>query len=100
MKKRLLIPVISSLCALFLFSSCKKGEAIENQAPETYTAISAINLSGENRLNSLVTLQWWGTDPDGVVSGYEFSFDQQTWFYTENQDSTFLFSINAGSDTI
>jgi hypothetical protein len=65
MKKRLLIPVISSLCALFLFSSCKKGEAIENQAPETYTAISAINLSGENRLNSLVTLQWWGTDPDG-----------------------------------
>lgn len=100
MKKRLLIPVISSLCALFLYSSCKKGEAIENQAPETYTAISAINLSGENRLNSLVTLQWWGTDPDGVVNGYEFSFDQQTWFYTENQDSTFLFSINAGSDTI
>lgn len=100
MKKQTLFKVISSLCALFLFVTCKKGEALENQAPETYTTISAINLSGENRLNSLVNVKWWGTDPDGIVEGYEFSFDQQTWFYTLEQDSSFLFTINAGSDTV
>lgn len=100
MKNQVFIPIISSLCALFLFTECKKGEVLENKAPETFTSVSAINLTGENRLNSLVTLRWWGTDPDGIVSGYEFSFDQTTWFFTEDQDSTFLFSIGAGSDTI
>lgn len=85
---------------LLVNSSCKKGTEIDNEAPSTFTSIQAINLTGENRLNSLVTLKWWGTDPDGVVKGYEISFDEQTWIYTESQDSTFLFSINAGSDTV
>lgn len=80
--------------------ACKKGELHENQAPETFTSVEAINLSGEHRLNSLVTLKWWGTDPDGIVEQYEFSFDQQTWYVTTEQDSTFLFTITAGSDSV
>lgn len=87
-------------CFLLALNACKKGVEIENEAPNTFTSIQAINLTGENRLNSLVTLKWWGSDPDGVVKGYEISFDQETWVYTPSQDSTFLFSINAGSDTI
>lgn len=70
-----------------------------NQAPETQIAIEAINLSGDDRLNSIVSLSWYGTDPDGYVVGFEFSFDQQNWFYTNQQDSTFQFSISSGSDT-
>ena len=81
-------------------SGCKKGEQLENQPPETYTSVASINLTGEDRLNSVITLEWWGTDPDGTVEGYEVSFDQSTWSYTEDQDSTFQFSINAGSDTV
>lgn len=88
-------------CAcLTLVGACKKGSKFDNELPETHTSVEAINLNGENRLNSLVTLRWWGTDPDGVVDGYEFSFDQQEWFFTTDQDSTFLFAITEGSDTI
>lgn len=88
------------LCLLLAFSQCKKGDPIDNQAPETFTSVEAINLSGENRLNSVIELQWWGTDPDGVVAGFEISFDQEIWTFTPNQDSTFKFSIDAGSDTV
>lgn len=88
------------LFLLFLVWGCKKGTLLENQPPETYTSIRSINLYGEDRLNSVITLQWWGTDPDGTVAGYELTFDQTIWTYTEEQDSTFQFSINAGSDTI
>ena len=87
-------------CALLFSSACKKDEPKDNSAPETITSVEAFNLTGENRLNSLVKLEWYGTDPDGYVVGYEFSFDQETWYYTESQDSTFLFSITAGSDTL
>jgi hypothetical protein len=83
-----------------LLIRCKDGTKEANEAPLTFTSVQAINLTGEDRLNSLVTLRWWGTDPDGVVKGYEFSFDEETWYFTEEQDSTFLFSINAGSDTV
>ena len=91
--------VFSSLCALLLFS-CNKGNQLDNLLPQTSISLESINLSGENRLNSLITLNWHGTDPDGNVTGYEFSFDQTEWFFTINQDSTFLFTIGAGSDTI
>lgn len=87
--------------SLYGLSACRKsGNLLPNQAPETSTSVSEINLTGENRLNSLVKLSWWGSDPDGYVVGYEFSFDQETWVFTENQDSTFLFSIPKGSDTV
>lgn len=88
------------LIMLFAFSSCKKEEEKLNQAPETDIAIQEINLSGEDRLSSLVRLRWWGTDPDGVVNNYEISFDQVEWISTPLQDSTFQFVISAGSDTV
>ena len=104
--RRILKPLLAqallglSFCAIFFTSACKKDEPKENLAPETITSVEAFNLTGENRLNSLVTLQWYGTDPDGYVTGYEFSFDNETWYFTRSQDSTFLFSISAGSDTL
>lgn len=61
--------------------------------------MESINLSGGDRLNSLVEVKWWGTDPDGYIVGYEFSFDQLTWYKTIEQDSLFRFSITEGSDT-
>lgn len=88
------------LALSFVPFSCKKGEPLANQKPETHISVEAINLTGEDRLNSLVELKWWGSDADGYIQGFEISFDQVDWTYTEEQDSTFLFAINAGSDTV
>lgn len=86
-------------CFLFLVA-CDKGEKDFNQSPETQFSIKEINLTGENRLNSVVRLSWYGKDPDGYVKGYELSFDNNAWSYVTNQDSTFRFSISAESDTV
>lgn len=86
---------------LLVFFACKKdeGNLALNQSPDTIISIEEINLSGDDRLNSLVSLSWSGFDNDGYVKGYEISLDNINWFYTTSQDSTFQFSITSGSDT-
>lgn len=80
--------------------SCREEEELKgNQSPNTTFSIEEINLSGERRLNSIVRLSWYGTDPDGYVVGYELSQDGQNWTYTNKQDSTFQFSFSSGTDT-
>jgi hypothetical protein len=74
---------------------------MENRAPDTFISVSEINLSGENRLNSTVSLNWFGADPDGVVLSYDLSIDGgKSWWNTKAEDSTFIFSITENSDTI
>ncbi len=85
--------------SILLLFSCKKGELLDNQAPQTLLFLTAINLTGTDRLNSVVTMHWTGEDGDGYVKSYEFSFDAQNWVKTTVQDSTFRFSISGGSDT-
>ena len=86
--------------ALLLFlAACDKGEELANEAPDTQFSLKEINLSGENRLNSIVSLTWSGNDPDGYVKGFELSRDGVQWEFTTKQDSTFRFSLIAGSDT-
>ena len=90
---------IPILVALLFTLSCRKGELNTNKAPETQISVSAINLSGDDRLNSEVRLSWFGTDLDGFVEGFEISLDQQNWDYTTTQDSTFIFPLGVGQDT-
>ena len=78
---------------------CDRGEAIDNIAPETHLAVKSIERFGADRLNSKVSMSWYGTDVDGYVTGYELSLDGTTWKHSTKQDSVFLFSIPAGSDT-
>lgn len=92
--KYFLIGIYSS----FLLS-CDKGKEVPNIPPETKTTLESINLSGENRLNTVVNIQWSGTDKDGYIKNYEISFDKITWTSTQLQDSIFKFSIPAGGDT-
>lgn len=82
-----------------LISGCERGEALENQAPDTHLAVKSIERSGADRLNSKVQMSWYGTDIDGYITGYALSLDSLNWKLTTSQDSTFLFSIPAGSDT-
>lgn len=92
-KYTFLIVAFSTLLA------CDKGEEKGNLAPDTTFSIESINLTGVNRLNSIVRLTWYGSDPDGYVKGYELSQDGINWDFTTVQDSTFRFSISSGSDT-
>ncbi|MEM6262293.1 MAG: hypothetical protein AAGI38_07285 [Bacteroidota bacterium] len=90
------------LCLLLVSAfliSCKEGEKLANQAPETQIFLEEINLSGNDRLNSVVRMHWSGEDPDGYVAGYELSFDAQAWSFVTVQDSQFRFNIPPGSDT-
>lgn len=80
--------------------ACKKGELKPNEAPETKISVTEIDLTGEDRLSSEVTLHWSGTDIDGYVKGFEISFDNSTWTFVTDQDSTFNFSLSPGSDTV
>lgn len=95
--KKFAVAVLLSL--VILGSGCDKGEKLDNQLPETILSLEKINLMGDDRLNSIVELHWYGTDKDGYVTGYEFSFDNVNWEATTKQDSIFQFTIPAGSDT-
>ncbi len=94
--KRLSTWVLSLFVLIF---SCKKGEKVPNASPNTTIGIEAINLQGENRLNSTVSLSWFGTDIDGYVEYYEIKIDDGDWIATNTQDSTFLFDINPNADS-
>ena len=91
--------LIISFLVLIALSGCKKGALLDNQVPDTKIYLDTIALEGPDRLNSVVTLHWSGTDVDGFIKGYDLSFDGLTWFFTTRTDSTFIFSISSGSDT-
>ena len=82
-----------------LFSACDEGTPFENLPPETHLFLKEIKLSGEDRLNSVVTLHWSGEDQDGYVVAYMISLDEDNWETVEVQDSTFRFDLMPGSDT-
>lgn len=85
------------LMVAFFLSGCNKGEKRENQPPETLLVPREVNLSGEQSLITRVRLHWFGTDPDGYISGYKVSVNGGPVFFTEKTDSIFLFPIPEGS---
>lgn len=96
---RYLILFTSFISLMYVSSSCVRGDKLANKAPDTSISIDSISLSGEDRLNSNISLSWYGTDADGYIAGYEISLNNIDWAYTTTQDSTFIFDIPAGSDT-
>lgn len=87
------------LALVLAVSACKKGSPFDNELPDTRISIESINLVGEDRLRSEVELNWFGSDVDGYVTGFEISFDSENWSYTTSNDSTFNFSLPLGVDT-
>lgn len=81
-------------------SSCKKGDPLINQPPDTQLFIESIDLTGEDRLNSTVRLSWFGSDPDGYVAYYEYSLDNESWTTINKRDTVFKFDIGPGNDSI
>jgi hypothetical protein len=100
---------IRSLILLFFVTgaliSCKdssiSGTPGENIPPNTYLTLDGINRSDDNRLVSQVRIRWWGDDPDGFITGYEFAIQDTTegnWTFTTKTDSIFVLPIPLGND--
>lgn len=86
------------------------GTASENAAPETELAVRSADLRedlGGRRLISTVAVAWSGTDPDGVVTGFDvrsYQVDaapgpEAGWARTTRRDSTLLLEIPLGAST-
>lgn len=88
---------------VWLVTACDtsfQGDVKGNQPPETYTTIDTIIRTGVDRLNSEVHIRWWGDDPDGIVVGFEYTFDQTNWRFIDKNDSVFVLSPPPGQDTV
>ncbi|MGB3017438.1 MAG: hypothetical protein WBC65_06505 [Ignavibacteria bacterium] len=90
-----ILPVLLILSFLFSCEDPTSGK-IENLAPQTYLSIFPDSTIAPG--STLITIRWWGDDPDGFITGYRVSFDSVNWGYTTDNDSTFALSIN-GSDS-
>lgn len=96
--------ILSILIAASLLTvSCKdtgvQGTVKDNLLPKTYLTLDGVNRPDDNRLNSQVRIRWWGDDPDGFVTGYEFNINNTGWRFTKTTDSTFVLPIPSGNST-
>ena len=91
--------LLLGLLLIGMLSSCEDSQPAPNQPPDTRLSVDTIKLSGENRLQSTVTLKWSGTDQDGFVKGYEYRFADRDWEFVTTTDSTFRFLVEEGDQT-
>ncbi|HBH07042.1 MAG TPA: hypothetical protein DDX92_10625 [Flavobacteriales bacterium] len=89
-----------STFVLLLLGCERQGDRFTNREPDTIITPIEINLTGENRLNSVIFISWTGTDQDGFIKGFEISLDNQNWAFTEEYDSIFRFELESGADTL
>ena len=86
------------------------GSAADNRAPETELAVRSNDLREDldgRRLISTVDVAWSGTDPDGVVTGFDVRSYQANaspapedgWNRTARRDSTIRLEIPLGAST-
>ncbi len=90
----------------FLIASCDSGlggNSKENLPPSTFLTVKEINLPEGEYLVSQVNISWWGDDPDGYITGYEFyigdaaAASDADWEFTTRTDSTFILPIPEGN---
>lgn len=75
-----------------------QGVRKDNLPPRTFLTLESVDRADDNRLNSQVRIRWWGDDPDGFVTGYEFSIQNGPWQFTTSTDSLFILPIPVGND--
>lgn len=85
-------------CGFVILQGCTDvPEGINaNLSPETYLSLFPDSIISPQKTRIKIT--WWGDDPDGLVTGYQFSFDSTNWTYTSANDSTFQLII-VGNDS-
>ncbi len=68
-----------------------------NQPPETFLSIFPDSVISPQKTK--IKISWWADDPDGLVTGYRFSFDSLNWTLTTKNDSTFQLNISGQDST-
>jgi len=69
---------------------------VTNLSPETYLSLFPDSIISPQKTRIKIT--WWGDDPDGLLSGFRFSFDSLNWTTTTKNDSNFQLII-VGNDS-
>lgn len=97
MKKTNLFRLALLMAALPFFISCEPsdpGSPMANQAPDTRVSVAPVANSNFNHYVSpeiMFRLQWFGSDPDGIVNGYYVQIDNNAEFWTTRGDSALIF---------
>lgn len=93
-KVRIGLLLLFSLC---FFASCADDSTAPaaNQRPETHISVHSVNTPQSSR----VEVHWQGDDPDGIVVGYVFSWDERTWHFTTKNDSIFTLQISTNDSS-
>lgn len=83
----------------FLLIGCTQlpQGVVTNQLPDTHLSLIPDSIISPQKTR--LKISWWGDDPDGLVKGFRFSFDNINWSFTPNNDSTFFFII-LGNDSL
>ena len=89
-----------TILSVYIFLSCTEegvNNPVGNLPPNTglFLYPDSTILPQQSKL----TIHWWGDDPDGIVIGYYFSWDNINWSFTSSNDSLFALQIGV-SDTI
>ena len=101
MIRRLVCLALLALAAVAaLLAGCAKEKflAVENLPPETTLFVSG----SLDTVNHVVQIYWFGSDPDGEVSGYELRFVgagspiDPPWVFTTRTDSLFTVLVPSG----
>jgi len=101
MIRRLLsLLLLIALGAVVVLAGCakKKFLAVENLPPETSLFVQG----SLDTVNHIVQIYWFGSDPDGEITGFELRFQnpatpaETAWVYTSRTDSLFTVIIPSG----
>src|SRR4030095_8424442 len=86
------------MTGIFYIPSCTDltEGVVNNLPPETFLSLFPDSIISPQKTRIKIT--WWGDDPDGLLSGFHFSFDSTNWTTTTLNDSTFQLVI-AGNDS-
>ncbi|MCE7856366.1 MAG: hypothetical protein DYG97_07445 [Ignavibacteria bacterium CHB3] len=97
--KNLLLIIFLAIVSLFMIS-CKEeivGVKNKNQAPETSVSLYPDSVIIPQQTRLLVS--WWGDDPDGIIRGFYFKWNDEPWQFTAGNDSLFSLKIGANDTT-
>lgn len=105
MRIRTLLFSLIFMALALVYTACDTGldgNLNENQPPKTFLTVNEINLPEGERLVSQVNISWWGDDPDGYITGFEYRIGQPEnptvdWTFTTSNDSTFILPIEEGN---
>lgn len=93
-----IIKQIFIIVAIIFFVSCSENitdNKVENIAPDTHLFLYPD--SSVSQQQSKLKVNWWGDDPDGLVTGYYFQWKglDDGWTFTTKNDSTFYLPIGS-----